>query len=78
MKAIQILQKGGPEVLSYVDLPTPQPKPNEALVKISAAGINFIDVYFREGRYPIAFPFISGQEASGSAGPEARDWACGH
>lgn len=66
MKAIQTLQKGGPEVLSYMDLPTPKPKPNEALVKISAAGVNFIDIYFREGRYPIAFPFISGQEASGT------------
>ena len=66
MKAIQTLQKGGPEVLSYMDLPAPTPKPNEALVKISAAGVNFIDVYFREGRYPLAFPFISGQEASGA------------
>ena len=80
MKAIQIREKGGPEVLSYMDLPTPQPKPNEALVKISAAGINFIDVYFREGRYPIAFPFISGQEASGTVsevGSEVKDFKPG-
>ncbi len=80
MKAIQIREKGGPEVLSYTDLPTPQPKPNEVLVKISAAGINFIDVYFREGRYPIAFPFISGQEASGvvsAVGSEVKNFKPG-
>ena len=51
MKAIQIKQTGGPEVMEYVELPVPQPKPNEAVVKIAAAGINFIDVYYREGRY---------------------------
>jgi NADPH:quinone reductase len=65
MKAIQVQTTGGPEVLSLVDLPTPKPKPNEALVKILAAGVNFIDVYFREGRYPAPLPFIDGQEAAG-------------
>jgi len=65
MKAIQISQAGGPEVLKFVDLPTPQPKPNEALVRIKAAGVNFIDVYHREGRYPTAFPFVPGMEAAG-------------
>ena len=65
MKAIQVQKAGGPEALTLVDIPIPEPKPNEAVVKISAAGINFIDVYFREGRYPAALPFISGQEASG-------------
>ena len=65
MKAIQVQRSGGPEVLTLVDIPDPKPKPNEVVVKISAAGINFIDIYFREGRYPSALPFISGQEASG-------------
>jgi len=65
MKAIQIKQTGGPEVLEYVDTPVPQPKSNEAVVKIAACGINFIDVYYREGRYKTALPFVSGQEASG-------------
>ena len=65
MKAIQVLQTGGPEVLKLVDLPVPTPKPNEALVKITAIGVNFIDVYFREGRYPAPLPFIDGQEAAG-------------
>lgn len=66
MKAVQVTKAGGPEVLSYMDLPAPVPKPNEVLVKIAAAGINYIDVYFREGRFPLKPPFISGQEASGT------------
>ena len=65
MKAIQVAQVGGPEVLTLVDLPVPTPKPNEALVQIKASGVNFIDVYFREGRYPAQLPFTDGQEASG-------------
>ena len=65
MKAIQVSKTGGPEVLTFIDIPAPKPKANEVIVKISAAGINFIDVYFREGRYPAALPFVSGQEASG-------------
>src|SRR5882762_1394653 len=65
MKAIQLSQVGGPEVLTLVDLPTPEPKPNEAVVQIKAAGVNFIDVYFREGRYPTPLPFVPGQEAAG-------------
>ncbi|HEY0367619.1 MAG TPA: quinone oxidoreductase, partial [Pyrinomonadaceae bacterium] len=63
--AIQVSQVGGPEVLTPADLPVPSPKPNEALVKIKAAGVNFIDVYFREGRYPTPLPFVNGQEAAG-------------
>ncbi len=66
MKAIQVQKTGGPEVLTLADLPVPQPKPNEALVKIAASGVNFIDVYFREGRYPAPLPFIDGQEAAGT------------
>ena len=65
MKAIQVSQVGGPEVLTLVDLPVPNPKPNEALVQVEAAGVNFIDVYFCEGRYPAPLPFVNGQEAAG-------------
>lgn len=65
MRAIQISQVGGPEVLTPVDLPIPSPKPNEAVVQIKAAGVNFIDVYNREGRYPTPLPFVNGQEAAG-------------
>ncbi len=65
MKAIQVTKVGGPEVLTPTDLPTPSPKPNEAVVQIKATGVNFIDVYFREGRYPAPLPFVDGQEAAG-------------
>jgi NADPH2:quinone reductase len=65
MQAIQVSQTGGPEVLTAVDLPVPSPKANEALVNIKAAGVNFIDVYIREGRYLTPLPFVSGQEAAG-------------
>jgi len=65
MKAIQIRQTGGPGAMELVELPVPQPKANEAVVKIQAAGVNFIDVYNREGRYKAALPFVLGQEAAG-------------
>jgi len=65
MNVIQVSQVGGPEVLKLVDLPVPEPKPNEGLVQIKAAGVNFIDVYFREGRYPATLPFVPGQEGAG-------------
>jgi NADPH:quinone reductase len=65
MNAIQVSQVGGPEVLKLVDLPIPEPKPKEAVVRIKAAGVNFIDVYYREGRYPAPLPFVPGQEAAG-------------
>ena len=65
MKAIQVAQTGGPEVLTLVDVPAPTPKANEAVVEIKASGVNFIDVYFREGRYASPLPFINGQEAAG-------------
>ncbi len=66
MKAIQVKQTGGPEVLELVELPDPHPKANEAVVKIAAVGVNFIDVYMREGRYKTPLPFVAGQEGSGT------------
>lgn len=78
MKAIQVKQPGGPEAMQLVDLPVPQPKPNEAVVKIQAIGVNFIDVYNREGRYKVALPFTLGQEAAGTVsavGNDVRDIA---
>ena len=80
MKAIQIKQTGGPEVMELADLPAPQPKPNEAVVRILAAGVNFIDVYNREGRYKAPLPFVLGQEGAGvvsAIGSEVRDVAVG-
>ena len=65
MKAIQVNRNGGPEVLELVDLPVPEPKANEAVVKLAASGVNFIDVYHREGRYKVPLPFTPGQEGAG-------------
>ncbi|HSE26225.1 MAG TPA: quinone oxidoreductase [Pyrinomonadaceae bacterium] len=65
MKAIQVSEVGGPEALKLVDLPVPEPKPNEVIVQLKASGVNFIDVYFREGRYPTPLPFVDGQEGAG-------------
>src|ERR1017187_2643145 len=66
MRAIQMTQTGGPEVMALRELPTPAPGPGQALVRIEACGVNFIDVYQREGRYPVQLPFIPGQEAAGT------------
>jgi NADPH2:quinone reductase len=65
MKAIQIKQPGGPEAMELVELPVPEPKANEAVVKLAASGVNFIDVYQREGRYKVPLPFVLGQEGAG-------------
>jgi NADPH2:quinone reductase len=73
MHAIRVHQHGGPEVLSYEEIPTPQPGTGEALVKITAIGLNFIDVYHRTGRYPGALPFTLGVEAAGAVEAVAPD-----
>jgi len=65
MKAIQVKQPGGPEALEFGELPVPEPKASEAVVKLAASGVNFIDVYQREGRYKVPLPFILGQEGAG-------------
>ena len=65
MRAIEVKKTGGPEVLELVEIPRPEPKAGEVLVRIAASGVNFIDTYFREGRYPAQLPFIPGQEAAG-------------
>jgi NADPH2:quinone reductase len=66
MKAIRIQQIGGPEVLRLEDIPTPKPGPGQALVKLEAIGVNFIDVYHRVGLYKINLPFTPGQEGAGT------------
>src|SRR5579871_1253481 len=65
MKAIRVQHTGGPEVMELVEVPVPQPKANEVLVKISVAGVNTIDVQFRDGRLRTPVPFIPGQEGVG-------------
>ncbi len=66
MKAIRVHQLGGPEALSYEDIPEPQPGQDEAVVQVEAIGLNFIDVYYREGLYPGTLPFTPGLEAAGT------------
>jgi NADPH2:quinone reductase len=66
MRAIQVSKTGGPEVLELVDLPVPKPGAGQVLVKVEATGVNFIDTYFREGRYAAELPFVPGQEAAGT------------
>src|SRR5215467_10235839 len=66
MKATVVNRAGGPEVLEYTDVETPKPKAGEALVKIAAIGVNYIDVYHRNGLYKLPTPFIPGSEAAGT------------
>ena len=66
MKAVFVEQPGGPENLKYADLPTPSPGPGQALVKIAAAGVNFIDIYFRTGLYKADPPILLGNEGAGT------------
>jgi NADPH2:quinone reductase len=65
MKAIRVQHIGGPDVMELAELPIPQPKPAEAVVKISAAGVNSIDGHFRDGSLRTPLPFIPGQEGAG-------------
>lgn len=66
-KAIRIHAPGGPEVMKWEDVPTPEPGPNEVLVKQAAVGLNYIDVYFRTGLYKApTMPLILGQEGAGT------------
>jgi len=65
VKAIRVHSPGGPEALRYEDVPQPSPAAGDVLVKVDAAGVNYIDVYQRTGMYPVATPFTLGQEAAG-------------
>ncbi len=76
MQAIQITETGGPDVLRLMtlsDLRAADLKPGQALMKIEASGVNFIDTYFREGRYPASLPYTLGQEAAGTVVAVAPD-----
>ena len=80
MKAIQVKQLGGPEQLQVVDVPDCTPGPKDALIAIHAAGVNFIDVYFRTGLYKAELPFTPGNEGAGvvkSIGAEVTNVAVG-
>jgi len=80
MKAIQVKKVGGADVLEVAELPKPAPGPKQALLKIEASGINYIDIYFRTGLYKSDLPFIPGMEAAGvveAVGPEVTEVAPG-
>jgi len=66
MKAIRVHGPGGPEALRYEEIEQPVPGPGQVLVKVEAAGVNFIDVYQRSGHYKVPVPFTLGQEAAGA------------
>ena len=66
MKAIQIHEAGGPEVLQLVDLPIPHPGPGQVLIRVETTGVNFIEIYFRKGQYKASFPLTPGSEAAGT------------
>ena len=66
MKAIQIQKTGGPEVLRIAEVPIPEPGPGQVLIRVEAAGVNFIEIYFRKGTYKAALPYIPGSEAAGT------------
>jgi NADPH2:quinone reductase len=65
MRAVVVGRTGGPEVLEVQERPDPSPGPGELLVDVEAAGVNFIDVYQREGRYPMDLPYVAGSEGAG-------------
>ena len=80
MKAIRVDAPGGPEALRYEDVPGPRPQAGEALVRVEAAGVNFIDVYHRTGLYKVPMPATLGQEGAGTVlevGSDVRDVAPG-
>jgi NADPH:quinone reductase len=80
VKAIQVQEHGGPEQLKLVDVPKPSPGPKDALVRIAASGVNFIDIYFRKGLYKADLPFTPGSEAAGTVeaiGSEVKEVGVG-
>jgi NADPH:quinone reductase len=80
MRAIMVHEFGGPEVMRFEEVATPEPGPGEARVALEAAGVNFIDIYHRTGLYKNALPLGLGQEGAGTVeavGPGVREVAVG-
>jgi len=80
MKTIHVKEPGGAEKMQLVDVPTPSPGPKQALIRMAAIGVNFIDVYFRKGLYKADIPIVLGNEGAGTVeaiGPEVTEVAVG-
>ena len=80
MHAIQVGNTGGPEALEYLEIDVPAPGLGEVAIQVGAAGVNFIDIYHRQGVYPMPLPFVPGREGAGrviAAGPEVAGIAVG-
>ncbi|WP_054046398.1 quinone oxidoreductase [Alloactinosynnema sp. L-07] len=72
-KAVEVAETGGPEVLTYTDRDIPTPGPGEILVRVAAAGVNYIDIYQRSGLYPLPRPFVLGLEGAGTVEAVGED-----
>jgi NADPH2:quinone reductase len=80
MHAIQISEIGGPEVLKWAEVPSPLPGPGEVVVRLAAAGLNYVDTYFRTGLYPHELPLVPGMEGAGAVellGAGVEGWRIG-
>src|ERR1700687_5994271 len=80
MKTVRVQHTGGPKVLDLLEVPLPQPKPTEAVVKVSVAGVNSVDGHFRDGSLRTPLPFIPGQEGAGvvtTVGEQAKSVKAG-
>ena len=76
MQVVRIHQQGGPEVLRVEEVPTPEPGPGQALVRIAATGVNFVEIYQRTGQYSVQLPWAIGAEGAGTVeavGPGVAD-----
>jgi len=78
MKAIELTETGGPEVMHLREIPTPIPQESEVLIHVAVTGVNFIDLYVREGRYGNELPFTPGQEAAGTVVAVGKSVSCLH
>lgn len=80
MRAVQVRETGGPEVLQVAEVPEPAAGKGEVVVDLAAAGVNYIDTYHRSGIYPLPTPFVLGQEGAGTireVGPDVAGFAAG-
>jgi NADPH:quinone reductase len=77
MRAVLVHEHGGPEVLVVQDLPSPEPGAGELRIDVGAAGVNYIDVYYRNGAYPLPTPFIAGSEGAGVVSAVGSDVTTG-